>query len=150
MEKLIYKRKMLRHGFALVLLGLITGFFIPMLLNPRAGVTAHLEGVQNGMLLLLIALFFPDMELKAKGRMFLYWGGLYGAYANYGSSLLTAMWGTYKLTPIASEGFDSAPAWQENLVFFGFASSAVAITMCIGICLFAARGQLSYRDLHGD
>ena len=150
MEKLVYKRKMIRHGFALIMLGLIVGFFIPMLLNPRAGVTAHLEGVQNGMLLLLIAFFFPDMELKAKGRTYLYWTGLYGAYANYVSALLTAMWGTNKLTPIVSDGFEGAAPWQENLVYFGFFTSAIAITICIAICLFAARGVLSYRDLHGD
>lgn len=150
MEKLLYKRKMVRHGLILVLLGLLVGLVIPALLNPRAGVTAHLEGVQNGMLLMIIGLFFPDMELKAKGCMFLYWGGLYGAYANYFSSLLTAMWGTNKLTPIASAGFDSAPAWQENLVFFGFISSAVAIITCIFLALYAARGKLSYQDLNAQ
>lgn len=141
MDANIYKRKMIHHGFLLFLLGLIVGFFIPMLLNPRAGVTAHLEGVQNGMLLLIIGLFFPDMRLGERGRVVLYWTGLYGAYANYFSSLLTAIWGTYKLTPIASEGFDSAPAWQENLVYAGFFTSAIAITISIGLCLYSARGK---------
>jgi membrane associated rhomboid family serine protease len=40
----------------LFLLGLVTGFIVPVMANPRAGLAAHLEGVINGMFLVVVGL----------------------------------------------------------------------------------------------
>jgi hypothetical protein len=41
-------RRLIWHGIFLFMLGLLTGVAIPALTNPRMGVSAHLEGVLNG------------------------------------------------------------------------------------------------------
>ena len=48
-------KRLLWHGLLLVLLGLLTGLVIPLLTNPRMGLSAHLEGVMNGVLLAVLA-----------------------------------------------------------------------------------------------
>lgn len=41
-------------GLLLFLSGLLTGLIIPFFKNPRMGLSAHLEGVMNGMFLILL------------------------------------------------------------------------------------------------
>jgi hydroxylaminobenzene mutase len=48
MQTLLFKL-----GLTLFVIGLLTGFAIPALKNPRMGLTSHLEGVLNGMFLAL-------------------------------------------------------------------------------------------------
>src|SRR6266851_4961120 len=42
------KRRLIRHGFFLFLLGLLSGFLEQKFVNPRMGLAAHLEGVMLG------------------------------------------------------------------------------------------------------
>ncbi|WP_131782738.1 hypothetical protein [Legionella gresilensis] len=58
--------KLLRYGILLFLLGLITGFIIPLMKNPRMGLTSHLEGIQNGIFLLLIGLIWDRFWLSKR------------------------------------------------------------------------------------
>jgi hydroxylaminobenzene mutase len=46
------KRRLMWHGMLLFLLGLITGLLEQRFTNVRMGLSAHLEGVMNGILLL--------------------------------------------------------------------------------------------------
>lgn len=41
-------------GVVLFLLGLIVGLIVPMLANPRMGLSSHIEGILNGMFLMLL------------------------------------------------------------------------------------------------
>lgn len=45
-------RKIIAAGTILFLLGLITGFIIPLVENSRMGLAGHLEGVMNGTFLI--------------------------------------------------------------------------------------------------
>ena len=56
-------------GLALFLLGLITGLVIPVLKNPRMGVSGHMVGMTNGPFLIVVGL------LWAGGRKFAPGGG---------------------------------------------------------------------------
>ena len=137
------KRRLLWHGLALFMLGLLVGIIIPMLLNPRAGVTAHLEGVQNGMFLMILGLTSAEFALGQRGRLALFWTGVYGTYSNYFASLLTAIWGTRNMTPIVGKEMNHAPDWQEAVVTFGFGTCAIAIIACVGIALYGMRGRIA-------
>jgi len=48
--------KLIRYGILLFLLGLLTGFAVESMKNPRMGLSSHLEGTMNGMFLILIGL----------------------------------------------------------------------------------------------
>jgi (hydroxyamino)benzene mutase len=55
-------------GLVLFLIGLLTGLVVPAVKNPRMALSSHLEGVLNGMFLVLLGLLWPHIDLpKALG-----------------------------------------------------------------------------------
>ena len=62
-------RRLMWHGMFLFLLGLITGFLEQHFTNVRMGLAAHLEGVMNGIFLLVLGATWPQVQLPrvAKG-----------------------------------------------------------------------------------
>jgi hypothetical protein len=69
--------RLLWHGFLLFLLGLLTGFAVPALTNPRMGLSAHLEGVMNGVFLVVLGLVRERLVLSARAVTALFWLALY-------------------------------------------------------------------------
>ena len=61
-----YADKLLLFGILLFLLGLIVGFFIPVMTSSRLGVSAHLEGTMNGMFLMILGLLWHKLYLSEK------------------------------------------------------------------------------------
>lgn len=132
---------LIRLGFLLFLLGLLTGFAIPMLANPRMGLSSHLEGVLNGMFLIALGLVWSRLRLGPRGRRITVGLALYGTFANWATTLLAAAWGAgHGSMPIAGGGHQGA-AWQEGLVMFLLMSlSAAMIAVCISV-LWGLRGR---------
>ena len=112
MERRSANRQLLRAGLTLLLLGLITGLLVPLFRNPRMGLSAHLEGVLNGLLLAVLGVAWRHLHLSVNQGRILTVLALYAAYANWGATALAAIWGTVGLTPMAGAGFGGAP-WQE-------------------------------------
>ena len=57
------KRRLMWHGMLLFLLGLITGLLEQRFTNVRMGLSAHLEGVMNGILLLALGAAWNEVRL---------------------------------------------------------------------------------------
>ena len=55
-----YRRRLLFHGIALFLLGLLTGLAEQHFANVRMGLAAHLEGVMNGIFLLAVGAVWSE------------------------------------------------------------------------------------------
>lgn len=125
-------RRLLVAGSVLFLIGLLTGFAVPLFHNPRSGLSAHLEGVMNGIFLLAMGAVWGRVALSSKLRRAAEALLLVGAYANWLGTLLSAALGTSKTTPIAGAGFSAAPA-QETLVTSLLGISALAMVFGIGI-----------------
>ncbi|BBY04461.1 hydrogenase [Mycobacterium seoulense] len=122
-------------GLVLFLLGLLTGFGIPALKNPRMALSSHLEAVLNGMFLVLLGLLWPHLHLPKA------WGVaavvliVYSAYTNWLATLLAAAWGAgRKLAPIAAAEHE-APVAKERLVSFLLVSLAPAVVVGVGIVI---------------
>ena len=60
-----YAQRMMFHGIVVFLIGLVTGFFLysGLMKNPQIGVITHLEGVLNGMFLVILGLLWSRMLL---------------------------------------------------------------------------------------
>jgi len=136
------RRRLYWHGIFLFLLGLLTGFVVQSLRNPRMGLTAHLEGVMNGTFLAVLGALWPRLRLTPRAAAVAFWLALYGSYANWASTLLAAAFGTGALAPIAAAGRHALP-WQEGLVTFGLVSLSIADITCCLILLRGLRGRAS-------
>jgi hydroxylaminobenzene mutase len=128
MQTLLFKL-----GLILFVIGLLTGFAIPVLKNPRMGLTSHLEGILNGMFLALLGLLWPHVHLTHG------WGVtavvliVYSAYANWLGTLLAAAWGAgRKLAPLAA-GDHEASNVKESI--FGFLLISLSVAIVIGVVI---------------
>jgi hydroxylaminobenzene mutase len=139
MKPTVAARRLKFHGMLLFLVGLLTGFAIPAIVNPRMGVSAHLEGVMNGIFLIGLGLMWKDIRLGPRALAATFWLALYGAWANWIATALSAAWGTSGLTPLAGAGHTGTP-WQEQVVAFGLYTLALAIVASVALAAFGLRG----------
>ena len=134
------RRRLLWHGMALFLAGLLTGLVEQHFTNPRMGLAAHLEGVMNGTFVLVVGAVWQELRLVQLLETIAFRGLLYGSYANWAVTTLAAAWGTVGMTPIASTGV-GALRWQEVLVTGGFVSVGVAMLASSGLILYGLRAR---------
>jgi (hydroxyamino)benzene mutase len=135
-----YRRRLLWHGTALFLIGLITGLAQPHFTNIRMALAAHLEGVLNGTFLIAIGAIWDEVHLPARPRFLAYWALLVGTYGNWFTTTTAAILGTAALSPITSAGHAAAP-WQEVLVTIGFVTIGLAIISASVLLLWGLRGK---------
>jgi hydroxylaminobenzene mutase len=124
---------LVKLGLILFVIGLLTGFAIPLLKNPRMGLTSHLEGVLNGMFLVLLGLVWPHVHLPHAWSLTAVALIVYSAYANWLGTLLAGAWGAgRKLTPIAA-GDHEASKLKETI--FGFLLISLSVAIVIGVVI---------------
>src|SRR5262245_5734813 len=102
---------LIRAGFVLLTLAILTGFAIPFFLNPRMALAAHITTLINALILIVLGLTwgliaFTPVQAKLTKVAF-----LYGAYGSWVVSCLSAAWGTGRATPLAADGHTAA-AWK--------------------------------------
>jgi len=127
-------------GFVLFLLGLITGFVVPVLQLPRMGLTSHLEGVMNGTFLIAAGavwhrLVLPEWASKLAFRSF-----LYGTYANWTATLLSAITGAAATMPLAGQG-STGTAVAEAIVLALLLSLSLAMIAGCGLAIWGLLGR---------
>lgn len=132
---------LLFHGTLLFLLGLINGAVIPLFLNKRMGLSAHLAGVQNGLALIAFGLVWPYATVPFAGVT--YWSALISMYGIWFGLVLAAIWGTSQSTPIAGKGY-SASALKENIVTWIIKSASVAAILATSLLVIGL-----YKNLDG-
>ena len=142
MEERNANRRLLQAGFLLVLLALVTGLAVQLFRNPRMGLSAHLEGVLNGLLLVLVGLVWPHFHLPERLARLLQGVVLYATFVNWGATSLAAAWGTSRLTPLAGAGYTAAP-WQELVSAVLAISIALSAISAVGLVVYALRGEAS-------
>lgn len=128
-EKLIFL------GVLLFFLGLVAGLFIPMMANPRMGLSTHLEGIMNGLFLCVLGLIWKRLNLPDRWIYLGFWLALYGTFANFLAVLISAITGAGKLMPIAG-GKDGDP-FIESII------STLLITLTVSmltVCLIVLAG----------
>lgn len=140
--QLEYSRKLIRLGILLFLLGLVTGFLIPALENPRMGLSSHLEGVLNGMLLILFGLIWSKLLLTDKLLKWSYGLCVFGTFTNWFTTLLAALWGTgSEMMPIAGDKMEGT-VWQEIIIKFGLISLSLSMVVVSVIIFWGLRKKL--------
>lgn len=113
-------------GASLFLLGLLSGLATGFMANPRMGLSAHMQGLTNGLLLLAVGAAWQFVVLGNRMAHAAFWLLAYGTVANWLSTLLAAAWNTGQLTPIHSPSPTASPL-QEAIVSFGLLSLTAAM-----------------------
>ncbi|MGK9369424.1 hydrogenase [Melioribacter sp. Ez-97] len=141
--RLDYDHKLIKYGALLFLIGLLTGFLIPGLENPRMGLSSHLEGVQNGMLLMIFGVIWPKLSLKSGMLKTGYILALFGAYANWFTTLLAAFWGAGSvMMPIAGNSMQGTLV-QEIIIKFGLISLSISMIIVSVLILLGLKKKLT-------
>lgn len=128
-------------GMFLFLLGLLTGFIIMALKNPKMALAAHLEGVMNGIFLILAGLIWDELILSPKQKKIVLVTLFYGTFGNWLFTLLAAILGTSKATPIKGFGFNGTII-MENMMTAGFVSIGVTMTISLVLLVYGLRGNI--------
>jgi hydroxylaminobenzene mutase len=138
MNKQPMNKKLLRHGFILILLALVAGLFIPSMSIPRLGLSSHTIGIVGGILLIVLGVIWHEFVLSQKQRCILYFSWLYSSYMNWFACLTGAIIGAGKTTPVASAGFIGS-ALAENLVALMLISVGLVSFLAVGLSLYGLR-----------
>ncbi|MGB3864925.1 MAG: hydrogenase [Xanthobacteraceae bacterium] len=139
-----YRRRLLFHGMALFLIGLVTGLAEQHFTNVRMGLAAHLEGVMNGTFLIAVGAIWNEVKLPPRASAIAYWTLLGGTYGNWVVTTMAAVLGTAALSPISSAGHTAAQ-WQEALVAAGFVLIGLAIIVASVLLLWGLRSGAGHQ-----
>lgn len=131
-------RLQIRLGFILILLGLLTGFAIPELANPRLGLAAHNVGMIGGLVLIVLGALARSLATGPRASAIMMWSWVYAAYANWFGCLLGAITGASRLTPIAGSETSGDPL-SEAVVSFLLVSLAIASVIGTAIAVWGFR-----------
>lgn len=134
----ILGHRLLQLGILLFLIGLLTGFAVPVLGNPRMGLSSHLEGIMNGSFLVLLGLVWPKLSLSRVTLIVVFWLAIYGTFANWTATLLAAFWGAGLSMPIAASNHQGSPM-QEGIIDFLLFSLSFAMVAVCGLVLWGLR-----------
>jgi hydroxylaminobenzene mutase len=139
--------RLLQLGILLFLLGLLTGFVVPLLVNPRMGLSSHLEGILNGIFLVLLGLVWPKLRLSRFWLLAAFWLAIYGTYANWSTTLLAAFWGAgSSMMPLAAGGLKGSPAQEAIIDVLLYSLSLAMIAVCVIVLwgLTVSRSKATY------
>jgi hydroxylaminobenzene mutase len=126
-------------GILLFLFGLLIAFFIPVMINPRMGLSAHLEGIMNGIFLVLLGLIWSKILLQTNWLTAVFWLTIYGSFANFVSVTISALTGAGKMMPIA--GGIKGASLVEGLISFLLISLSLAMAV---VCVIVLTGLYKF------
>jgi (hydroxyamino)benzene mutase len=147
MEKAILQKhqsdKLIFYGVLLFFLGLVVGLFVPMMVNPRMGLSSHLEGVMNGMFLIILGLIWRKVALSGKWLKITFWFSIYGTFANWLGILLAAIFNAGKFLTVAAKGQEGTPLAEGVLTFLLISLSLAMLIICVSVLIGLNRNMNS-------
>lgn len=123
-------RQILIHGLSMVLVGLVWGLVIPNTPFPRLAVGAHIQLVENGLLLVVLATLLLALPHRVGRRSI--WVMVVAAWLTWCmalSEVANAWWGTNHVLPIVARqgGATGGAPWQESIVTVTHIGAALAL-----------------------
>lgn len=134
--------KLIFWGVFLFFLGLIVGLFVPMFANPRMGLSSHIEGVLNGMLLMIIGLIWHKVDLSSKWLKITFWLTIYGTFANWFGMLIAAIFNAGKMLTVAANGQEGTFLVEGIISFLLISLSVATLTVSVTILIGLYRNMI--------
>ena len=129
-------------GFLLFALGLLLGFAIPAVHNPRMGLSAHLTAAQTGPALITFALFWEYLSIPSTWSVPLAYALTVSSYVLVVGIALAAVFGASEALPIAGGRHRSSKSREAIVSLLVKGSSIVMVLAVLIISFFAVRGTL--------
>ena len=132
-----WQRRLTFHGATVILLGLLAGFPYAMVVtgdlvgSERAWRMAHMEGVTNGLLVLVSAALWPALRLGDVPRRILAMTLVFTAYANTVASILGAA--------TNQRGLAIGGSVANSTVFLLFMIAIVTVFIAVGLLMQGGR-----------
>jgi hydroxylaminobenzene mutase len=98
------------------------------------GLSAHLEGILNGLFLMILGLIWPKIKCPPRMLNLIYLLVLYAGFANFAAVLLAGFTGAEKMMPIA--GGAEGPKLLELIISFLLVSLTVSILAAAVLLLY--------------
>ncbi|BAZ41887.1 hydroxylaminobenzene mutase HabB [Calothrix sp. NIES-4101] len=136
-----FKRRLLWHGILLCTIGFIAGFFIPLYVNPRAGLATHLLGITEGLFLAVIGLCYPQLKLSFRLAKANFWMLVISAYVGITGEFLGATFGLTRVFVVTAQGLPETNKLMETIVEISIKSISILVILS---CLITLYG-LSYK-----
>jgi len=126
----------------LFMLGLLTGLILAMMPgvanNPRGVLSGHLEGVMNGMFLIIVGLMADRIRLSTRASSICAGLLLYATFANWLTTTIAGVLGASQASPIAGAGHHASPV-VEQVILIVAGSVGFAMIVAVGMLLFGLR-----------
>ena len=137
-------RALIIAGAALFLLGLLQGAAVPLFVNPRMALSAHLTAVQSGMAIMIVGAVWSAVSLGSGLAKAARWTIVLGMYGLWLGLTLSAATGASEALPIAGAGYTAAPNMETVVSVIVLGSSGL---MTLGWLLFVVGLIRSKRTL---
>lgn len=135
------ERRLYQLGIILFLMGLLTGFLLPLMENARMGLSSHLEGIMNGLVLIVLGVIWPKLRLGRTAERIAFGLAVFGTYTNWLATLAAGFIGAgASMMPIAAAGFEGS-ALQEGLIAIALTSLSVAMVVVAVMVLWGVWNQ---------
>lgn len=134
--KQLQSNRLIFLGVILFLFGLVIGLVVPLFANPRMGVSSHIEGVLNGMFLIVLGLIWHKIDVSNRWLKITFFLAVYGTFANCFGILVAAIFNGGKMLGIMANGQEGSPI-VEGVI--GFSLISLSIAMLI-VCIAALVG----------
>lgn len=138
----IQSNRLIYWGIFLFLLGLVVGLIAPIFANPRMGVSSHIEGILNGMFLIILGLIWDKILVSEKWLKITFWLAIYGTFMNWFGILLAAIFNGGKMLGIMATTEESSPI-VEGMIGFSLISLSIAMIATCVILLIGLRRNMS-------
>lgn len=138
----IQSKRLIYWGIFLFLLGLVVGLIAPIFANPRMGVSSHIEGILNGMFLIILGLIWDKIQVSEKWLKITFWLAIYGTFMNWFGILLAAIFNGGKMLGIMAPTEESSPI-VEGMIGFSLISLSIAMIATCVILLIGLRRNMS-------
>ena len=132
-------QRLLQTGICLFLVAVLLGLAIQQFTVPRLALSAHLIGILQGIVLVVVGLVWPRLYLAPRQFRLTFWLVVYQAVAAFLSNVLGAAWGAgNSIIPIAA-GAARGSTVEEAVINIGLRSAGAALIIGLLLILWGLR-----------
>lgn len=133
-------------GLLLFFIGLVIGLFVQNMVNPRMALSAHLEGLMNGMFLAILGIVWHRISITTRLLKLTFWLALYGSFANVIAVFLGGLTGAGRLMPLAGGLEGDQPI--EGIISFQLTTLALSMLAVLVLVMVGFYKHMFAKTIH--